>query len=265
MTEMVNIPIFGPLASKGFRYGSLILVEYEAHSLWYETSLTIAANALKNGLATDYHTFQRPPKDVRDSITKLGVDVEKEEEAKRFRIIDSYDCQLGVAAQQQEKRGGLTQGRAQETLAVSDWREPTTSVLTAEQDEIIEKNRLHIDDNTSALLSANDEKSVNDFWLKIAGITKKYGLIMINSVCTGCASQAFYNKFESIADAIVDFTTKEGEEVEHLIRMRVVRGVSCDSRWKTIKLNEAGESILLESRQAELGQGLSGWLKGRQK
>lgn len=265
MTELVNIPIFGPLASRGFCYGSLILVEFEAHSLWYETSLTIAANALKDGLAVDYHTFQRPPKDIRDSITKLGVDIEKEEEGKRFRIIDSYDCQVGM--KQQGKGGGPLRGLAQETLAVSDWISDsrTASMLTAEQDEIMEKNRLHIDENTSALLSVNDEKSVNDFWLKIAAITTKYGLIMINSICTGCASQAFYNKFESIADAIVDFRAKEGEEVEHLIRMRVVRGVSCDSRWKTIKLNEAGESIVLGSRQAELGQGLSGWLKGRQR
>ena len=77
MSDVVVLPILSDLVPGGFRYGLNIVVEFEPHSLWYETSLTIAAHALRNGARTDYHTFQHIPNEVLGALARFGLDVKK--------------------------------------------------------------------------------------------------------------------------------------------------------------------------------------------
>lgn len=52
MRETLKVPILNELAPNGFFYGGHYIVEFGADSLWYETSLMIAALALKKGMKT---------------------------------------------------------------------------------------------------------------------------------------------------------------------------------------------------------------------
>src|SRR5438132_670182 len=62
------LPYLRRVVPQGFDYGANYLVEFDAPSLWYETSLTIAADALKSGIRTDYHTFTHSPHDIRSAL-----------------------------------------------------------------------------------------------------------------------------------------------------------------------------------------------------
>ncbi len=53
----ITIPLLEGMVNE-VPYGSKCLVEFEPQSLWYETSLTLAVQAVKKGILTDYHTFQ---------------------------------------------------------------------------------------------------------------------------------------------------------------------------------------------------------------
>ncbi len=74
------------------------MVEFEPDAPWYETSLSIAADALRHGLKTEYHTFTHAPLDVRESLGKLRLDVKKLEQDDTLRILDTYDVMTGLAA-----------------------------------------------------------------------------------------------------------------------------------------------------------------------
>jgi KaiC/GvpD/RAD55 family RecA-like ATPase len=104
MSLEVHVPIFSDLVPGGFKHGANYLVEFDSNSLWYESSLTIAAHALKAGVRTHYHTFMHLPREVRQGLQKVGIDVKKLENEDRFRLIDSYTGLTGLPIQPESTR-----------------------------------------------------------------------------------------------------------------------------------------------------------------
>jgi KaiC/GvpD/RAD55 family RecA-like ATPase len=255
--ESIELPILGEAVPTHFRYGSMIVVEFEPQSLWYETSLTIAANALQKGLAVDYHAFQHPPAEIKQGIARLGADFQRFERAGKLRILDSYSVQSGIEPQSDAKE--LSYGA--KSLDVSTWREASRALkpdaTTAEG-----RRRIHIDENTTVLLQSNEEKNLSDFMAEFRSFAIKLDLVMINSLARGWASEALYSKVESMADAIFDFRAEITDEVmHHVMRTRMVRGMSCDTRWKDLKLGSNG-AVSVSSHGPRSEPGISGWLKG---
>src|SRR5207245_6583164 len=81
----------------GIRFVASHLVEFVPDSPWYETSLTIAASALRSGARTVYHTYMHPPPEVAESLTRLGLHVTELEQKDHLRILDTCDVMTGLA------------------------------------------------------------------------------------------------------------------------------------------------------------------------
>ncbi len=225
-------------------YGTILLVEFEPRSLWYETSVTIAAHSIGHGARTDYHVFQHLPTEIREAIAKMVVvkDISSLEKADVLRIIDSYTIQtgLGEAVEAEE----LT---AKQTLKLSDWSISTARDLKrgiADED----KRRIHIDDNTGILLQYNDEKPFIDHWrTRMIPYVRARGNILFSSLVAGVASAGFYKQLESLCDGIIDFRSEEKEgKLEQYVRVSAMRGKRYDSRWRKLELLDNGEVTLVE-------------------
>ncbi len=246
MSTALELPILSDLVPGGFRYGLNLVVEFEPHSLWYETSLTIAAHALRNGARTDYHTFQHIPVEVLEALSRFGLDVKKLEEKGTFRLLDTYTATIGIGVPGKPKIGRkpyqtqfpvLTKwniSAAQDMKSPSGVPEP-------------EKRRLHIDDNTSILLRYNSEKQMADAWrTRFVPLARVREDIMIHSLVAGAYSERFYKQFELLCDGIVDFRTEEvGGKMEHAVRIRAMRGRTYDSSWKRLQLMDNCEVALV--------------------
>lgn len=231
------------------------MVEFDPDSLWYETSLTIAAQALKMGIKTEYHVFQHFPSEAREAFAKLGVDAEKMEKEGLLSIWDSYTATAKYEKEKEEmekKKGNLWQSDTDKPLNVeksaTGWTEAFNKGYPEE-----DKRWLHIDDNTSIFLQYNDEKTFTDAWRTAVlpfGIRGRETPHFIGFV-KGIASDAFYTKFEALCDGIIDLKAQEeGGRIEQYIRIRMLRGKKFDSRWHRLELMKNGQ-VALEVARAE--------------
>jgi len=268
MTHDVQIPIFSDLVPGGFRHSANYLVEFEPNSLWYETSLTITARALKAGVRTHYHTFMHIPGEVRRSLQNLGIDVKKLENEDRFRLIDSYTGLTGLPIQPESTKLFI---RTRLSLNDPEYLEKyTASVaeLIREGAPDLEKGWLHLDDNTSIFNRYFKEQDIlNIFQTRVFQLTRILDLAAFHSVVAGVWSESFYKQFEAQCEGVIDFKADEDEgQLENYVRVRSIRGKSIDSRWRHLRLEASGEVVLDkqgEGKKKEIG--ISGWLKGPKK
>ena len=107
MVNNLDIPILKELVPSGFAYGQLILVVYDPDSLWYETSITIAAQGVRSGIRVEYHTYEHVPDKIREAFSSLGLDVKKFEEEDRLRILDSYTVQTGLGSPERSSKSKI--------------------------------------------------------------------------------------------------------------------------------------------------------------
>ncbi len=235
-------PFLKELVPGGFEFGSNLLVEFDSDSVWYETSLTIAAHALRAGIKIDYHNFQHTPSDIRKAFDRRGLDVKKLEDNDMLWIVDSFTVQTGADTSQDQSEV------TQVSVKLSDWSIALARDLKTGISETM-KRRLHIDDNTGTLLQYNEEKAIIDFWrTRYIPYSRARECVNIYSLLTNVASTSFYKQYESLSDGIIDFKSEEREnELQHYVRMRSLRGRGCDSRWRKLRLSDNGEVTLVEN------------------
>ena len=265
----VHVPIFSNLVPGGFTFGANYLVEFEPNSLWYEASLTIAAQALNAGLKTQYHTFMRTPGDVREGFRRVGTDLKRMEDEDRLRLIDSCTGLTGLPFQP-ESSDVTKRLVGSRSLNDPSWLESfTANLVTLLEKGAPESDRrwLHLDDNTSIFNRYFKEQDVlNIFHTRVFPLTRLLELSAFHSVVAGVWSDSFYKQFESQCDGVIDFKAEEDEgQLENYVRVRSIRGKTCDSKWRHLRLEDS--RVVLdkpgEGKKKEIG--ISGWLKGPKK
>jgi KaiC/GvpD/RAD55 family RecA-like ATPase len=243
LATRLEIPILQELVPSGFEYGQLLLVEYEPDSIWYETSLTITAQSIRNGTRIEYHTYEHIPHEIRAALATLGLNLKQLEEEDKLRILDSYTSQTGLGSPETPTKSKIPV----QPLKLSDSSIDFAQHLKAGIPEA-DKRMLHIDDNFSVMLQYNDEKTVINFgrtrmipWARARETT--YIIPNLKAI----ASDVYYKQVESIFDGIIDFKTGEkAEQIEQLVRVRLMRRKAYDSRWHRLKLTNQGEVALLD-------------------
>lgn len=241
MPGTIGVPFVEALVPGGIEYGTNVLVEFGPDSLWQETTVTLTAQALRHAAKAEYHTFMRYPEKIRDSLSRLGLELEKFEKGNSFRIIDSYSTQTGLSSGKPEASSNLSWATSQ-SLKLSDWSIDMAQILKAGVEEE-DKRWLHIDDNTSVLLQYNEEKALIDYFrTRIIPTTYARETVAVNSFLEGSGSPSFIKQLENLYDVILDFRSEEKEgALHHYARARVVRGRAHDSRWHELAVGDDGE------------------------
>lgn len=227
------------LPSDAFRLGTIVLAEFEPISLWYDASLTIAARALAARLPTDYHVFQHIPDDVVRALYRQGIDVPESQKVGRFRLLDSYSPQTGIVAAAHYRPYQF----ASQSLLIGEWKKGSLGVLQDPREQGI----VHIDENDSLLARYNSERDILDFFQTRAfEAVRKRSFLFLHGFMSGVHSDAFYREMESLADVVLDFKSREVEgHLEQLLRLRAIRGVNVDSRWRLLRMTGTGEVRVL--------------------
>jgi class 3 adenylate cyclase/KaiC/GvpD/RAD55 family RecA-like ATPase len=240
LSATLAVPILKELIPGGIEYGTYVMVEFEPDSIWYETSLTIAAHAIRAGTKTLYHTFRHLPDDIRRALRRFGLDVKKLEKNGTFEIVDSFTIQTGIAIPE-------TEYAVSRSLKVSDWGMSVAQVIKSGLPEE-DRRWLHIDDDCSVLNKYNSETAIIEL-NRTRGIplSRIEESVQLNAHLKGVASNSFYKQMESMSGGIVDFKGGESEgKIENYVRVRAMTGKKFDSRWHRLLLQENGEVALAD-------------------
>lgn len=230
----MRLPLVEELTSQPLPPGSQLLVEYDAASQWYNASITIAAGWLKSGGTVVYGTFAQPPDDVRSKLARLDLDVEGLEKSEDLGILDCYSVTLG-----------------QKSKEKSAWNSLKTADLSIAflQDEMRAEQapkHLVIADDESTIARFNDEKAWVELELtRIIPAMRLRKITSIASAMTGIHSDWVYKRLEGGNDGVIDFKLDEtSDPPQNLMRLRTMRNVHFDARWRRLKTAENFEVTL---------------------
>jgi adenylate cyclase len=237
----IDLPLLQSVIPTGLGFGKNYLVEFEPHSLWFETSLTLCAQALRMGMKVDYHTFTHVPGDIRISLEKLGLDLKALEENDSFRIVDSYTVQTGIGEPEQVPSYTVDIS----SVSMDDW---TKADIKDAEEPVREndKRRFHVDDDTSILVQFNGEaKVISHFRTQTVPFARRREMSSLHSVLRGAYSDSFYAQFESFCDGIIEFKAEDSPQgLVQSMRIRAMRGAPHDSSWRRLRLADTGEVAL---------------------
>ena len=229
---MPRLPLIEDLTKGAIPPGSVLLVEFDAASLWYNASLTIAAGWLTQGGNVAYNDWTQSPDDLRAKLSRLGLQVDALEKEGRLLIWDAHTATLGQKSKER---------MAPESLKVAD-----LSLFVKDAMGPPEPSWLHISDNASTLARFNDDKS----WTELV-LTRFYPFIKLgkmrslSALTRGLHDEWVYRKLEAEADGVIDFKLDEAADPpKNLIRIRSLRDVGFDGRWHPLRINENFEITL---------------------
>jgi KaiC/GvpD/RAD55 family RecA-like ATPase len=224
----VKIPLIGELTTASLPEGSMLLVEFDPASQWYNASLTIVAAWLEGGGGVSYSVASQSPDTVRLKLKRLGLDVEGFEKDDKLRIWDWYTATLGQ--------------KSKEKFSMSSLRVSDLSIYYSQQQIRGPPipNRLDLIDDGSVIPRFNDEKSWVEFLLtRVYPMAKSRKSTIITSVIKGVHSDWAYKRLEAAADGIIDFKLEEtGEETRDLIRIKSMKDSGFDRKWHLLTLGD---------------------------
>ncbi|MGA8856684.1 MAG: ATPase domain-containing protein [Candidatus Bathyarchaeia archaeon] len=231
---MPRIPLIEDLTTGPVPAGSVLLVEFAGASQWYNAALTIAAGWLKQEGKVSYNALAQSPDAVRSGLSRLGVNCEECERKDKLRIWDYYTASLGKKSNEKY---------AYDSLKVAD-----LSLRIAKEDmhEAPQPEWLRVIDNASTWYRFNDEKSMLEVDLtRHIPSFKVRKSTAIRAIMKNVQSTWVYEQLEGAHDGIIDFKLDEtSDPAQNLIRIRNMRNVGFDGRWRKLKIAENLEVTL---------------------
>jgi len=239
----MRISLIEDLLKAPLQPGKAILVEYDPTSAWYQASISVAAEWLREGGTVTYGVTSQPPDNIRSQLMQLGVDVPGLEANDRLRVFDWYTATLGRKSNEKY---------AFNSLKAADLSVLHSKYMMASGDEVElirpspSPDWLRILDDVSCLARFNEEKSWVEFVrTRLIPISSLWTSTGIGGIIKGVHSEWAYKNLEAAVDGVIDIKLDEiSQEARTMMRIRSMRNVGFDAHWFPLRIAENSEVSL---------------------
>ena len=212
----------------------MLLVEFTGASQWYNAALTIASGWLITGGKVSYNATVQSPSEIRAGLRRLGINCEECEAEDRLRIWDLYSATLGK--------------KSNERFAYDSLKASDLSLRTAKEDmrESPQPDWLRVIENLTTLYRFNEEKVMMEVDLtRFIPSFRLRSSTAIRAIIKDVHSNWVIQQLESAHDGIIDVKLDETTDpAQNIFRIRSLRNVGFDGRWKKLNIGENFEVTL---------------------
>ena len=239
----MRISLIENLLNEPLQPGKSILVEYDPTSVWYQASISVAAEWLAQGGTVTYGVTSQPPENIRSQLKKLGVDVARFEAEDKLRVFDWYTATLGRKSN--EKYAFYSLKAADLSVLHSKYMMASADAVDSLK-PVPSPDWLRILDDTSCLERFNEERSWVEFVrTRLIPISSLWTSTGIGGIIKGVHSEWVYKNLEAASDGVIDIKLDESkEEARSMMRIRSMRNVGFDAHWYPLKIAETSQVSL---------------------
>ena len=215
----VDVPVlsemFGPISR-----GRVIVALYDSDSQYNPLFVNISAGHLRSGGDLLFLASSRPPIEIRQQFSELGLDIAEYEARDNAVLFDAYSSQMGIKSTEKYQTRTSNLNELSITISESAPQWPAGTLVIVE---------------SYSNMALNQEDIFAKFWRRVAGRWRNQGTIMIVGLATDLHSPEFYQEMKLVADGVLEMRlTEHSGEIINTIRARSMRGQNSDTRWRQI-------------------------------
>jgi KaiC/GvpD/RAD55 family RecA-like ATPase len=226
----LKIPILSDILERDVPRQSFLVGLFEPAADWLAFTLTQASGVLLQGnLVVNFVTTSTPPSRVKEMLQRFTPNLKEANRLQRFFITDMYTWITGQKSEEAESVDSLSIGK----------------MLTRSTVQFAARSDFVVNDNASALLRYNDERTFMHWFDKlIAGLRQLNG-VRLYGFTKRFHSEALYAYLESLADGVIELDYREnGGVLEHFVRVKSMKGMPHASDWRRLTTNPDGSMQL---------------------
>ncbi len=247
----ISVPIVSELIPNKIRPGTILLVEFDPESQWFTIAETITVNLIQSGIAVTYLAMARSRQDIRDALSRLGLDVTAAEKAGQLWVDDWYSATLGLERKRDsEETLEVVQQETGFYIQLNSLKITDLSVqfMKSMKEGVEVRSPLIVAESISPQLRFNEERSFLEWIETRVNPSERMGKrIVLQGVLRGVHSEAFYKRLENAADGVIEIRVMErDDEAKNMLRLRGLRGQRYDAHWHEIEIRPNGQATLIK-------------------
>ena len=215
----VSMPLlsemFGPISR-----GRVIVALVDPDSQFNPLFVNLSAEHLRSGGDLLYLASSRPPNEIRQQFSELGLDITEYEARDNAVLFDAYSTEMGIKSSEKYQTRSSNLNELSITISESALQWPAGTLVIVE---------------SYSNMALNQEKVFAKFLKRVVGRWRNQGAIMIVGLATDLHSPEFYQQMKLVSDGVLEIRlTEHGGEIINTIRAKSMKGQNSDTRWRQI-------------------------------
>jgi KaiC/GvpD/RAD55 family RecA-like ATPase len=225
----VAVPVISEMVG-WIPHGRVILAMYDPDSQYNQLFVNISAEHLRSAGDLLYLVSSKPPTEIRQQFSELGLNISEYEARDNAVLVDGYSAQMGIKSSEKYQTRAANLNELSITISESAPQWPAGTLIIGE---------------SFSTLALHQENVFGKFWRKVVGRWRNQGTILIAGLARGLHPPEFYQEMKLVSDGVLEMRlTEHGGEMINTIRATSMKGQNSDTRWRQILFDDKMKASL---------------------